>query len=295
MNIQEIKQKIIKGIFWLGLTRFIGQILSWLITIILVRLLSPTDYGLIGMAMVFIALFNLFYEMGIGSAIIQKKNLDDEELSSCFWIILFSGFFFYIIIFLLAPFIAHFFNNKRLIAIIRVLGLALIPASISAVPFNLLSRELDFDKRAKIQLIRRLSNALTALSFALMRYGVWSLVFGYLSGHIVSTIMVYWFYHWKPHLFLSIRKIKYLMKFGLNVLGSRIFYYIYNRSDSLIIGKYLGEVSLGYYTVALQLSRFPLDKVTSIINLVSYPVFSKFQDDDKTLSNCFLKMTKFIL
>ena len=292
LKMDSLKEKTIKGIFWVGSTQFVAQVISWAITIFVARFLSPSDYGLMGMAMIFIGFAQFLNELGIGTALIQKQNLQRIEIDSLFWLVVLNSLFLYSITFLSAPLIAQFFNAPRLISILRVLGLNFLLGALIAIPFALLTKELTFDKRCRAELFSNILSSVTVLILALLKFGVWSLVFGSLSRNFLLILFLNYYSKWIPKLCFSIKKVIELLKFGANVTGSRVFWYLYSNSDYFIVGKVLGEKILGFYSLAFQLSSIPINKIASIINPVALPTFSKLQNEEKELKRYFLKFTR---
>jgi len=288
----NLKQKTVRAILWASSAKIISQAFSWIVTIILARLLLPSDFGIIAMAWLYIAFLDLITELGVGAAIIQKKDLDSLDLHTCFWFSLFMGVFFYLPTYMVAPAIATFFKQIELTNIIRLLGLIFIIASIKTIPYNLLTKELDFNKRSIAEVLSIISGGVLSVILAFLGYGVWSLVYGALLRYFVLTIASYYMLPWRPKLIFSLNRLKSLMNFGIVVVGSRMLRYFHNRSDILIIGKVLGDKSLGYYQMALQIATLPVEKITAIINQVALPTFSKLQRNNEELRSYFLKITK---
>jgi len=284
--------------YWLFGSNIAIQLISWAITVFVARILSPDDYGLFGMAALLTSFLVMFNELGLGPAIIQKKDLTKEQLSSCFWIIMAINIFLYFIAFISAPLVASFFHEERLIPIIRVAAISVVIGGLYKIPFSLLTKELMFNKRSIVDFVSRLCGGVSTLLLAIFGYGVWSLVYGLIVWDLVKLILLYIFVGWYPEKFFSYQTIRSMISFGYKATGSRILWHFYSNSDYLIAGKFLGKTLLGYYSLAFQLASLPNEKLISLIGQIIFPLFSKVQDEEKILRNYFLKavrLTAFIV
>ena len=290
----SLKSRVVNAAFWLGITKLLGQVLSWILTIYVVRLLSPEDYGLMGMASIFIAFIILFNELGLGSAIIHKKSLAENDISNIFWLVFLLNACLYLLSFMLAPFIAGFFNEPRLIAIIRVIAINMVISSLGFISYNMLTKDLTFSRRSQAEFIGNLAGGISMLLFAMNGFGVWSLVYGSIILTAATNLLFNLYYPWKPKLSFSFSKIKEMFNFGLKVAIARLLWYVYSNSDFLIAGKLLGKTALGYYSLAFQFASIPLDKMVSLVTQVAFPAFSEIREDAERLKSFFLKIIRFI-
>lgn len=290
----DIKERTIKGFFWAGGGKIVEQGITWVISIVLARLLSPSDYGLMALTSLFIYFINYFNEFSIGSAIVQKKEIDETYLSSAFWFIIVISTVNYGLTYLFSSAIASFFNQERLTDILRVAGLSFIIMGIGVVPSSLISRDLKFYISAKVSFLSNISMGVVSLVFAYKGFGVWSLVFGSIMRSLSSSILIFYFCSWKPRLIVSFKKISDLMKFGVPLTGAKCLHTLYYNADNFIVGKFLGEKLLGYYYMAFHLSTMVIDKLARITNEVSFPVLTKLQSSDDKVRNHFLKISKYI-
>jgi O-antigen/teichoic acid export membrane protein len=290
----SLKSRVVNAVLWLGITKLLGQILSWFITIYVARILSPDDYGLMGMSFVFIGFIALFQEFGLGSAIIQKKSLTREDLSNAFWLLILLNVFLYALAVLLAPVAAVFFHEPRLTSIIRIISLNILIGSLGLISSNMLARDMSFRKKSQAEFIGNLIGGISMLLFALKGFEVWSLVYGSITGIAVTNLLLCIYYPWKPMFSFSFLKIREMISFGLKVVALRLLGYTYMNSDSLIVGKLLGKTALGYYSLAFQFASIPIDKIVSLLIQVAYPTFSEIQNDTELLRRYFLKTIKLI-
>ena len=288
----SLKQKVISGLSWSAGSRFLAQLISWTITLIVIRLLSPADYGLMALAMVFVSFLVMLNEMGLGAAVVQCKELDHDILRSLFSLILIASGAFYLLLTVFAPLIARFYEEPRLVLLVRVLALEFLINGFSVLPRSLLTREMKFRQIGIIDLVSAISGSLTTLVLALAGYGVWSLVGGTLMIRVVSTIGLN---ITQPFLFLPRTNMKgawTFFEFGGYVTISRIIWYLYSRTDILIIGKIFGKDLLGFYSVGLMLATLPMEKVSGMINQVAFPAFSSVQTEPEVFGRHFFKAVR---
>jgi teichuronic acid exporter len=290
----NLKEKIIKSIFWVGSTKSFGQVSSWILTVILARLLAPSDFGLISMALVFMLFAESFSEIGIGTFIVQKEKLDKTDLDTSFWLALLAGCLLTIVTLFVAPVIAWFFKSNRLEEILRVLCVNFIFVSLSIVPLNLLNKEFEFKKRSIVEFSTDLISGLLAVLLAFWGLGVWSLVVRSVSKWAMLTILVYIIQPWRPGFYFSGTKVRELYRFCAPVTGSRLLWSFYANSDYLIVGRALGDHFVGLYRVAYLLARKPLEKLMLIVGDLILPAFSKVQFDNEKAGTLFEKLSKYV-
>lgn len=284
-----LKQKVMSGLAWSAASKFLAQLITWAITIVIIRMLTPEDYGLITMAGVFVVFLTMVNEFGLGAAIIQRKELDQDSLRSLFTLVLIAGVLFYVLLLLSAPWIADFFEEQRLISLIRVMALQFLIMGLSVMPQSLLLREMKFRHLAAVDFVSMVAGSVTTLAVAFSGYGVWALVWGALMTRAVSTIGLNMLH---PFLFLpsiNMRGVWPYLSFGAYVFSSKIMWYAYSRADTLIIGKVLGQDFLGYYAVGLMLAMLPMEKICGLLNQIAFPAFSSVQSESGVLGQHLLK------
>ena len=277
----NIESRIRAGIGWTAGTRFLAQIIAWGVSIFVMRILSPTDYGLIAMATVLIGFLSLFSELGLGWAVVNASahEVDLLTLRKVYGLVLVVHAAIFSIVFVAAPFIADFFGEERLTAIVRVTGLQFLLVAPSVIPNAMLQRELEFKWRSLITLAAAAISALVTLTLALAGYGVWALVYGSLIAALLATLginLLHPFLHLPRFGFRGLRK---LFAFGGYVALSRVFLYLHLQADMVIGGRLLGKEQIGYYSVGMHLASLPMQRVSSILNDVAFPAFSRIQDD----------------
>lgn len=290
----SLRDKTIRAFAWAGSAKAVTQAVSWAISILLARILMPTDFGLVAMAWTFVGLLEQINQLGIGAAIIQRADMEEEDLQTLFWIALGAGVSFYAVAFVGAGPLASFFGNDRLVEVIRFLALTMILSGLSTVPFNLLTKDLAFGKRSKAEVLSVLSGGLVSVTLALRGFGVMSLIMGTLCQQAVLTAMVWVLAGWRPRWHFSPERVGSAFRFGLSVMATRMIWYLHSSADTVIVGKLLGDRLLGYYSMSGQLSTLPVQKISTIVNQVAFPVFAQLQHDLPKLRTYFLAMTRFV-
>jgi teichuronic acid exporter len=295
---KNLKAKTINSLKWSTIEKFSSSIVQFSLGILIARLLTPADYGLIGMLTIFIALSQAIIDGGFSTALIQKKEVSSREYSSVFFLNIILGIFFYILIFFSAPFIAAFYNQDELINITKVLGLNFIISSFSIIHLTYLTKNLDFKLQSKISIITSLISGLLALYFAYNGWGVWALVFQSILKNILNTLFLWLLVQWKPSMIYSWISIKSLFPFGSRVMGSSILNTLFDNLYYIIIGKFFSTKELGFYTQAHKIQQFPVSFLTGIIQRVFLPSFSQIQDENQRLISIYrktIKLTAFIV
>ncbi len=278
-----MRRKVVASLLWLGSASLVGQILSWLVTLVVIRLLSPTDYGLVAMAGLSISFLMLIGDLGVGPVVVQARALKRPQLQTLFAVALSAYLLGAIVAYASAPLVAAFFVEPRLISIVRALSFSFVFVGIYAVPQALMLRTLEFGRKAKIDVLATLVSSAVALTLALDGWGAWSLVGSALAGHAFRAVA---FQIVHPCLFLpfpSFSVIGEVVHFGGLITVDRILWFGYTKLDTAIAGRALGGELVGIYSVAVSLASIPLDKVMSIVTQVSFSAFSRAQDDRETL------------
>jgi teichuronic acid exporter len=289
MQDQALKEKAVRGVVWYGGSRVVIQLLSWVLTIAVARVLVPQDYGLFGMCSVYTGLVDFLNELGFGAAIVQRKEVSDDDLHTLFWFGVVVSLVIYGLTYLVAPLVAVFYRHEQVTPVLRVLGLVFILTNLRLVPWNLLTRAVDFKRRSILEVIGNMLGVVSTFLLARAGWGVWSLVLGVLIREAVLCVLVFAQSHWRPQFRFAWINLRELSSFSLNLSAARVTWYLYDNSDRLIIGRYLGDQTLGYYTLATRLTTELSGRVLSIINQVAFSVYSRLQDDHERLKSYFLR------
>ena len=294
----SLKQKTIKGIIWSTLERFSVQGVQFIIMIIMARMLTPNDYGLVGMLTVFIAVSQSLVDSGFSQALIRKLNRTEIDNSTVFYFNIVVGFILYGFLFVAAPLIADFYKEPQLILITRVIGLSVLFNSFVVVQQTLLTVKIDFKTQAKAALISTIVSGLLGIWMAASGYGVWSIVAQQLANLGITTILLWYFAHWRPRLTYSWQSFHELFGFGSKLMISGLIDTIFRNIYLIVIGRMFSAADLGYYTRAHQFTDFPSSNLTGILQRVTYPILCSIQNEDERLANVyrkFLKLSAFIV
>ncbi|HUN62519.1 MAG TPA: lipopolysaccharide biosynthesis protein [Candidatus Sulfotelmatobacter sp.] len=281
-GVRELDKVLLKGVAWTATVKWITQLMTWGMTVMVARLLLPSDYGLVGMAIIYINLFTLFSEFGIGTAVVTMQELSENQLSQLNMLSFLLGLVGFVISALAAIPLGKFFRAPNLPAIVLVLSIGFIISGIRTVPYSLLQKELRFKLLAVIEGLQSLVQAVVTLVLAFLHFRYWAIVLGILSFSIAPTILtLIWrrqgfaFPHWP-----SIRKA---ITYSRHIVIGRLCWASYNDSDFIVAGRVLGEAALGAYTLAWTLAHTPLEKLTTLVNRVTPSVFAKIQNDPVAL------------
>lgn len=288
----SLAEKAIKHGSWFALFRGISQAVSWAVTVIVARLLSPTDYALSAMATLITGYAELLSEMGIGASVIQKKDPTEGELSSVFWFSLAIGVVFAIACVPIAYVTAHIFDQPAVIPLILSISALFIFTGLQVVPLALLKRDLNYKAIGMIEMQTTLISCLSMLALAYFGAGVWTLIGGRIVRGVVRLVLVYRTTTWRPRFTSNFTETREYLRFGITVAISSSAFYAFEVSDRFFAGRAWTAAELGFYLFAMQLAQVPTEKLVSTINQVSYAFFSRYQDDLDALSVYYLKTIK---
>lgn len=277
---------------WSALERFSIQGVQFVVMLIMARLLTPADYGLVGMLTVFMAVAQVFIYSGFGNALVRKQDRTQVDCSTVFFFNLGMSVIMYAILFFCAPLIAVFYNEPQLVNITRVIGLTLIINAFGAIQGVLKSAEINFKIIAKVSVVNAVFTGAVGIFFAWKGLGVWALVYSSLVGSIAGAILGWFVYGWRPTLEFSKASFKEFFGYGSKLAASGLLDTVYNNSYNLIIGKVFNASDLGYYTRAANFSTFPSSNITSIVSRVTFPLLCKIQDDDDRLRMVYRKFLR---
>ena len=285
----NIRSQTIKGVIWSSIERFSMQGVQFVLGIIMARLLTPDDYGLIGMITVFMSISQVFIDGGFTNALIQKKDRTETDYSTVFYINLGISVLFYLILFVSAPYIASFYNQPLLTEITRIYSINLILNSLAAVNKTKLVVAVDFKTQTKISFTSALISGIIGVSCALYGYGVWAIVIQAIAFALLNIILSFYYVKWIPLWIFSYTSFKELFSFGSKLLIASLISNVYTNLYVFIIGKKFSPSNLGLYTRADQFAQFASSNLGSILLRVAFPVLSQVQDDDKRLISAYKK------
>jgi teichuronic acid exporter len=285
----NLKGVAAKGLFWSAMERFGAQGIQFIFGIMITRILMPSDYGLLGMILIFMAVGQTLIDSGFGSALIWKKNPSANDYSTVFYFNISISFVLYTIFFFLAPFISRFYNEPVLVDLIRIISLNFIILSFSLIQQTILQKKVDFKLLAFINIAGSLLAGVIALFLAFKGFGVWAIVFQILVKSFVTSILLWIYNKWQPVFAFSWLSLKELFNYGSKLTVAGLIYTIFQYFYFNVIGKLFPVEALGFYTRAAQLQEFPVKTIASIFHRVAFPVFSAIQDENERLKNAVSK------
>jgi O-antigen/teichoic acid export membrane protein len=291
---ESLKSKTIRGAAWTGFERIANQMVGFVVSIVLARLLVPSDYGVVGMLSVFLSISRLFIDAGFSSALIQKKDRTDADFSTVFWCNLAISSVCYIALFIAAPWIAEFYHMPVLKNLMRVLGLVLVINATYTIQVTRLTTILDFKTQAKVSFTNCVLSGTVGITMASLGFGPWALVSQSIFSSTFSSI-AYWFLtKWHPQLLFSRESFKRLFAFGSRILAASCLHTLYTNISPIIIGRKYSAAALGVYSRADSLVALPGGIFQSTLGSVIYPVLSSIQDDEPRLRAAYNKYLRVI-
>ena len=288
-----LKQKTVSGVMWTSIDRFFNLGFGFVIGVILARILSPSDYGLLAMIAVFNTVAFVFLDSGFGSALIRKPDLTEDDNTTAFYFNIIAGIVLFGIIWLIAPLVSVFYDKPILTPLLRAEGSLLILASLKIVQNTQLKRSLDFKSLMIVRASGNLLGGITGIVAAYHGFGVWSLVVMHITDALVGLIMLWIVSPWRPRGQWSMTSFSYLWGFGSKLLASGLIDRIYGNIYPIIIGKFYSAADLGQYTRASQYANMPAGILTGVIQQVTFPVLSQIQEDVVRLRDNYRRMLRF--
>lgn len=288
----SLKKKTVKGTIWSSLERFSVQGIQFVVMIIMARILTPADYGLVGMLAIFIAVSQSLVDSGFSQALIRKQDRSEIDNSTVFYFNIAVGIILYLFLFFSAPLIARFYNEPILVPLTRAIGLCVVFNSLTVVQRALLTVKLDFKTQAKASFVGAIISGALGITMAYTGFGVWAIVWQQISNLVIITIFLWFLSHWKPIWAYSWKSFKELFNFGSKLLASGLLDTIFKNLYLIVIGKFFKATDLGYYTRAHQFTDFASSNITGIFQRVTYPVLSTIQNDNERLANVYRRLLK---
>jgi O-antigen/teichoic acid export membrane protein len=288
----SLKDKTVRGIGWSAADSFLGQGVSFLVGIVLARLLSPSEYGLIGIVTIFTTILTGFVDSGFSSALIRKKDISNDDYNTMFLTNMVMSVLMFVILFFCAPLIADFFEREELTLLTRVMGLILIIQTLSIVQNTYLTKKIDFKTKTKASLIAAVISGIAGIATALLDFGVWALVIQMLTNRIINTLCLWIFNRYIPRLKFSKENFGYMWGFGWKMMLSGFLDRLWAQLYQTVVGKCYSPETLGQYTRSKQYAQIFSQNFTSIIQRVTYPVLAETQDDKPRMVAAYRKIIK---
>ena len=294
---QSLKDKTVKGVAWSGIDNVVQMGTSFVVSIVLARLLTPDDYGLLGIILIFTNVCQTLINAGFTTALIRKPDATDDDYNTSFIVNLVLSLFLYGVIFLCAPLIADFFHREELVDLTRVASLIMIIGALALVQQTRLTKRIDFKSQTKITFVASIASGVVGIVMALLGCGVWSLVAQQLVNQGLRTILLWMVNKWIPRLRFSSRSFHELFGFGWKMMLSGLLDTVWKELYQVVVGRFYTPATLGQYTRSNHFSQLFSSNLTSVIQRVTYPVLSNIQDDRERMVSAYrriIKVTMFI-
>jgi len=290
----SLESRTVRGIGWSATSKIAQLLMSILISAILARLLTPSDFGLIAMVLVFSNFVAIFSGFGLQSAIVQKKEVSDEALSSIFWINVGLGALLTLALAASAPLIAAFYSQPELTPIVVFISTTFFIISFGNVPYGLLTKRMNFKALAVIESCATAISGSIAIFLAFSGYGVWSLAWYTVLSNVFMVFFSWIYARWAPHFLLGLQHVKGLLGFGANLTGSTLVNYFAQNMDNLLIGRFLGSAPLGFYNLAYNLLLLPTSNISDVVGRVMFPALSTIQHDKQLVRDSYVTANRYI-
>jgi O-antigen/teichoic acid export membrane protein len=288
-----LKEKTAKGLFWGGISNGVQQIMQIIFGIIMLYLLHPGDYGIVGMLSIFTAIALVVQDSGFGTALVNKKNVRHEDYNAVFWFSSMISLIMYLCLFFVAPLIAKYFNVPELLSISRVLFLSFVIGGVGVAHQAFIIRELMVKEKAKIEIYAFLISGIAGIILAFYGYAYWAIVIQNVVYFLVSIIIRLYYVPWKPTLNLDLKPLKTMFSFSVKLLFTSIFMKITENIFSVILGRYYTKEQVGFYSQGYKWSNMGSSLITCMVGNIALPVLSRLSDDKERQRNALRKMFRF--
>ena len=278
MSNSSLKKNTISALFWKFLERFGVSGVQFILQIILARLLSPSDYGVLSIMIIFTTLANVFIQNGFNTALIQKQDVDNTDYSSVFLLTLFVSLAIYGMLYMFAPILASFYNMPQICSPFRVISLMIIPGALNSIQIAIVSKKMDFKKIFTSNVSSIIASGIIGILLAYLGAGIWALVFQTLFNVLISCIVMWFTVKWRPALIFDLKRVKSLFAYGWKLLVSSLIDTLYQDLSSLVIGKKYDSGVLGYYNRGKQFPQFIVNSINSTVQSVMLPAISSIQE-----------------
>lgn len=289
---QSLKDKTVRGTIWSGIDNVAQFGVGFVVSIVLARLLTPDDYGIIGLTAIIIVICNTLIYGGFSNALIRKKDVTEDDYNTVFVVNFGMSLLLYGVIYVSSPWIASFFNREELTDLTRVSSLGLIIGALSIVQQTRLTKKIDFRTQTIITFIASISSGVVGIVMAIAGFGVWSLVAQSLLNQLVRTVLLWIYNKWIPKLRFSAKSFRELFGFGWKIMVSGLLETVWKELYQVVVGKFYSPATLGQYTRAKGFSRMLSSNLTGVIQRVTYPVLSSIQDDKPRMIDAYRRIIK---
>ena len=285
-----LSKKVVKGGLWVFSLRILNRGLGFIRTLVLARLLAPEDFGLLGIAMLSISTLETFSQTGLEAALVQKKENVRYYLDTAWTVSAIRGFALFSILFLSAPTIATFFHSPQATLVIKVIAISTLLTGCRNIGVIFFQKELEFNKQFSYEFSATLVDLTVAITLAFLLKNVWALVWGGLAAHLTRLFMSYRLHSYRPKVRMNKEEFVELFGFGKWVVGSGMLVFLVTQGDDILVGKILGVTALGFYQMAYLISNLPATEITHVISKVTFPAYSKMQNDISQLKDGYFRV-----
>lgn len=289
-----LKKKVKSGLKYVVIFNLFNKVLTFIITVVLARMLLPKDFGMIALAFLVIGAISLLNNFGLGEAIIQSRNNVRKIYSSAFLLSMTISIIAVIISFLLAEPISSFYGKPELASLIRFLSFVFIIDSLGLIPSAILERNMEFSKKLVPETLPIIFYALLSILLAMNGFGYWSMAIAHLASRVVQTVTLWIIKPWKPSFSIDMDVTRYLLRFGKEMILVSIFLFLLIQGDNAVIGKVLGVEALGFYALAYGLASLPATNFVNIVSRVTLPAYAKIKNNREILRNAFIKVLNYV-
>lgn len=291
----ELREKALSGVFWTFLQQFSSQIVGFVVSVVLARLLLPEEFGLIALLGVFTAVGWALMNSGLGSSLIRTDNPTEEDYATVFFFNLIVSVILYLLLVIAAPYIADFYKQPRLTSIVRWNSINFVISAFGMVQMTRLTKLMDFKTQLKISIPSTLISGVVGVSMAYTGYGVWSLVCMGIVQNSVSTMQLWWYSKWTPSFVFSKVAFYHHFSFGYKLTLSGILDGVFSHIYTIIIGKFFAPALVGYFNRAQKLKQLPVSNISAVLNKVTFPLFVELKNDDIRLKNAYKKIMQLVI
>lgn len=290
----SLRHQTISGLKWAALSRGAQQLLQFLVTLVLVRVLTPQDFGLVAMVTVITGFIGIFGELGLTAVIVQRQDLTEAQKSSVFWVTVCLGVLLAVFTALCAPVVSWFYGKPELLWMTIVISCGFVFSSFSVMQLALLRKEMLFKSLTTRDVVSQLLAGGIGILLALQGAGAWALIGQSLTAGLVGTLLVWQYSDWRPQMRLSILDLRPMLSSGGQITGFNCLNYFGRNADSMLIGKFLGAAQLGFYGFAYRIMMLPVQNLSGVISSVFLPAFSKIQNDKRKVAEVYLRLIRAI-
>lgn len=294
---KSLKNKAIKGVAWSSADAFLGHGVTFIVGLILARILSPSEYGLVGIVTIFTTVLAGIVDSGFSNALIRKQDTTNDDYNTMFITNIVFSFMLFVVLFFCAPLIAHFFSKPELVSLTRVMSLILIIQALSITQVTILTKRIDFKTKTKASLIAAVGSGAIGIGMAFADFGVWSLVGQQLSNRLLFTLCLWIFNQWLPKFRFNVQSFHYMWGFGWKLMVSGLLNNTWNQLYQVVVGKYYSPATLGQYSRSKEYANIFSTNLTTIVQRVTYPVLAEIQNNKPRMVAAYrkvIKMTMFV-